>query len=234
LTDLKAVLFDLDGTLFDWDLAQREALSLVARELPHLFAGVDEAVAFRVFLDSDRAAMEGLDEVSPPDEFRARRSTLFLRMLGLDEAHAERVAAAHTRLYPAVHAPVDGARSVVRSLAGSFQLGVVSNGLPDTQYRKLETLGVRPLFGCIVLSGEVGFWKPDPRIFWEATTSLGRETGECLYVGDSYDHDVVGAKRAGLRVCWLNPQGLPPSQMDVEPDYQVSALGQVLGILANA
>jgi len=80
----------------------------------------------------------------------------------------------------------------------------------------------------------LGIRKPDPGIFWHATGLLGREPEECLYVGDSYAADVVGGKKAGVQVCWFNPGGLRPVQVDVESEYEIRALDEILEILEEA
>jgi putative hydrolase of the HAD superfamily len=67
--------------------------------------------------------------------------------------------------YPRIKAPVRSARQVVERLSVRYLLGVVSNGMPDIQYQKLETLGIQQRFRCILLSSETGIEKPDPGIF---------------------------------------------------------------------
>ncbi len=68
--------------------------------------------------------------------------------------------------------PVPGAVSVVKELSGRFRLGVISNGSPDVQYRKLEAIGLGGIFACVLLSEEIGIRKPDPRIFHIAANAL--------------------------------------------------------------
>jgi HAD superfamily hydrolase (TIGR01549 family) len=229
---LQAILFDVDDTLFDRNGAQLLVLDVIARELGNVFAGIDRQAMADAFLESDRVTTLELYGDKPVVEgVRLRRARVFLDLLGLDEAHADAIAALYVEAYPRMNAPVDGAKAVVEALAPRFQLGVVSNGLPDVQYQKLETLGIRHFFDCVVLSEELGIRKPDPRIFWHATGLLGREPGECLYVGDSHSADVVGGKEAGLQVCWLNLIGLRPAQVGVESDYEISTLVEVCEIL---
>jgi putative hydrolase of the HAD superfamily len=231
MVDLKAVLLDVDDTLFDRNLAQREAIRLIVRAFPALFAGVDEEAAADAFLESDRLTVEELEAGTLVEGYRARRSKVFLDLLGLGEEWAGQITAWYVKYYPRIDAPVQGARFLTRSLARRFQLGIVSNGLADVQYQKLKTLGFWHLFGCVVISEDVGLAKPDPRIFWRAAELLGRQPRECLHIGDSYEKDVVGARRAGMRVCWFNPSGLRPVQADSEPDFEVRALGGIPGIL---
>ena len=235
INDVKAVIFDVDDTLFDRNKAQREILRLIVRELSDVFAGIDEQTAIDAFLESDSVALQ--EYYDNPDAsghvLRARRSEAFLRILGLDEGFAGRITAMYVESYPTLDVPVEGAKSVVKSLVERFQLGVVSNGFPDVQYRKLKTLGIEGSFDCIVLSEEIGIRKPDPRIFWRAASMLVRQPEECLYIGDSYHADVPGAKKAGMQACWFNPRGLHPSQEGVKPDFEIAALHEILTILDN-
>jgi putative hydrolase of the HAD superfamily len=230
MANIKAILFDVDDTIFDRARAQRKILRLIVRELHDLFVGIDEQAALNAFFESDRLSLEEFYAGRPVEETRAVRSRTFLKLLGLSQDFAGKITEMYVESYPTIDAPVKGAKSLVRNLAGRFQLGIVSNGFPDVQYRKLRTLGMEKLFDCILLSEEIGIRKPDPGIFWKAAEMLARKPEECLYVGDSYRADVVGAKKAGVTVCWFNPDGLRPSA-EVKPDFEIVELHEILEIL---
>lgn len=230
--DLEAILFDVDDTLFDRIGAQRATLDLLTAEFADLFAGLDQETLLEAFLESDRLTVHAFNAQESCESTRTRRSRLFLEMLGLGSETVGPMTSFYVREYPHVGRPVPGARVVLEALAGRFRLGVVSDGLPDVQYRKLETLGVRHLFEVIVLSGELNIWKPDARIFAQAVGALGCSPAACLYVGDSYERDVVGARNAGLRACWFNPGRLEPPG-EVRPDFEIYALGELLENLTN-
>ena len=121
---------------------------------------------------------------------------------------------------------------MVEALKGRYQLGVVSNGFADVQYKKLAALRVDQHFRCVVLSGELGVAKPDPAIFHDAAGRLGASPGQCLYVGDSYLDDVVGAKTAGMCACWFNPCGRPAGE--VRPDMDIRSLDEIVPVLCPA
>lgn len=229
-TKLKAVIFDLDDTLFDRMKAQREILCLMVREHPEIFAGIDEEAAADAFLESDRVTFEEFNTGNPVETSRFKRSRTFLNMLGLREDFADKITHMYVNAYPRINVPVEGAVRVVTELSASFSLGIVSNGFPDVQYRKLKTLSIKNFFGCIVLSGELGIKKPDPRIFWEAASLLCVEPEQCLYVGDAYEADVLGARNARMKVCWFNPRKLRPPQTDVKPDFEIRSLDEIFGI----
>jgi putative hydrolase of the HAD superfamily len=144
---------------------------------------------------------------------------------------ADTITEIYVRDYPTVDAPVAGAVLLVSELSLRFLVGVVSNGLPDVQYRKLEAMGLRDVLSCIVLSEEIGIRKPDPRIFHHAADLLKVQPEVCLYVGNSYHSDVVGAKTAGMMTCWLNPNPLMTNSVSVKADFVISSLQEVGEIL---
>ncbi|UCD16317.1 MAG: HAD family hydrolase, partial [Candidatus Zixiibacteriota bacterium] len=134
--DVKAVLFDVDNTLFDRDRAQREVCSLIISEFNDLFSGMDRDRITKAFLLSDEEATRLFAAGGGIETSRTGRSRRFLAILGLNQDYAEQINRAYVRAYPLVDAPVDGAKAAVQQLADTFYLGVVSNGIPDVQYRK--------------------------------------------------------------------------------------------------
>ena len=225
----QAILFDIDDTLFDRNRAQIEILSLICREHAGLFVGIPENRISEAFKRSDDIATHEHEAGTLQESFRARRSKAFLHLLGLDEQHADTITRAYLEWYPRMQTPVEGAKAVVSQLATRFPLAVISNGFPDVQFTKLETLGIRHFFREITLSEQLGIAKPRPEIFLTTTAALGCEPEMCLYVGDSYECDVLGAAGAGLKSCWLNPQRVPSKS--IRPDYEIQALQQLYGIV---
>lgn len=92
-------------------------------------------------------------------------------------------------------------------LDARFRLGVISNA--DGRIEKvLERCGLRPFFEFVVDSEIVGAEKPDPVIFQEGCRRLGLPADSCLYVGDLYPVDYLGATAAGMSAVLLDPLGL--------------------------
>ena len=225
---IHGVLFDVDDTLFDRRRAQDMALQLIVREFPDLFKGMEHRQVRQAFTESDRTTCEEYDTGALTEDPRTRRSKLFLEMLGLDQAFAQEISDLYVARYPTVNAPVPGALSVVQNLASCFKLGVVSNGWPDVQYRKLEALGIRECFECVVLSEEVGVQKPHPEIFHHAASLLELRPETCLYVGDLFDIDVVGANRARMYTCWFNPGREQPPTGEISADAEIDELAALV------
>ena len=96
--------------------------------------------------------------------------------------------------------PIPRLLDSLKKLAEEYDIGVISNGGHRSQWAKLKATGLDEIFppDRVWISADLGFAKPDPRIFWRACESLGLEPSECLYVGDSEEIDGLGARRAGL------------------------------------
>jgi HAD superfamily hydrolase (TIGR01509 family) len=228
---IKAVLFDIDDTLFDRNLAQSIILESIVKKLPNVFQYLKMEQILEAFLESDRLTVAAFNAGAPSEGLRNARSRHFLSLLDIQEDCAGIITDIYVNEYPSIKASIEGAVSLVIESSRRFKVGAVSNGLPDVQYRKLETLGLRDVFAYIVLSEEIGIRKPDPEIFRRAADLLGVPRSACLYIGDSYDSDIVGAKAAGMSTCWFCRDALYPENAIVHTDYAVSSLEKLQRIL---
>lgn len=103
------------------------------------------------------------------------------------------------------YVPYDDAAYTLEQLSGKYMLALLSNGPSDGQRNKLRQCGLDKYFDPerIIVSGDYGIKKPDPRIFIIACEKLGVKPEEAVYVGDIYARDVLGAHRAGLTPVWI-------------------------------
>jgi len=221
---LRAVLFDLDDTLFDREGTQGPLLDFIMQSLPDLFAGIDRREAANAFYVADAVGLDEFNAQASEDAVRLTRGRTFLRMLGLPEKYAGRIVELYLDNYARIGKPVDGARAVLTTLAGRYKLGLISNGFVDIQRQKLDALGVTELFDCVVFSSEVGIQKPAPEIFHYAAALLSCKPEACLYVGNSYEHDMVGSHDAGMQACWFNSRGMRLTRGLKKPTYEIASL----------
>ena len=120
--------------------------------------------------------------------------------LPLDDVQDALLAAVRFRAYPEVPAVLERLR------AGGARLAVVSNwdvSLHDV----LERTRLRALVDRVVISAELGAAKPDPAIFRAALERLGASAAEAIHVGDSVEHDVAGARAAGIEAILVARDG---------------------------
>jgi len=120
---------------------------------------------------------------------------------------------------------------VVRRAVPGRRVGMITNGPAETQTAKIDLLGLRPLFDFIIISGEFGSAKPDRKIFEEALM-LGHATPqESVFIGDSPEFDMAGARNAGLRVVWMNPHSQPWEGPESAPELEIRSLHYVRALL---
>ena len=117
----------------------------------------------------------------------------------------------------------------VATLAERYRLGVVANQQASVR-AALERDGLAPYFAVWAVSGDLGYEKPDPRIFEHALSVAGAEPSRSAMAGDRLDYDVLPAQRAGMRAVWVL-RGEAPSTPSAEqlavPDAAVRSLEEL-------
>jgi putative hydrolase of the HAD superfamily len=190
---ISLVLFDLDDTLF----AHRRAVDegIVA------FSGRDDA-AFWHELEEKHYHRYLAGELDFFEQRRARARD-YVAPLELDDAAADAWFTDYFEEYRRAWTLHDDTLACLDALA-PYQLGLITNGDLAFQSEKIAALGLSGRFSHVVASGEVGFAKPDPRIFTGACELFGTPASEAVYVGDRLQTDAIGAAAAGLTGVWLD------------------------------
>ena len=196
----EAVIFDVDGTLLNWDASIHNALIavqaeyevLASAELVRAFplAVTDYAFVIRGGFVADRRHWMLFVDPLPP----------WRRVLpGMDDGTVTAIAHRFRSLLRPVR--YDDVLPALAALRSQHRLAVLSNN-PRVE-TVVEQLGIRHFFEAVVAAPE-GYRKPDPRAFLETCDAIGAKPGDCAYVGDSLLADVAGAQGAGLNAVFLD------------------------------
>jgi 2-haloacid dehalogenase len=199
-SSLRAILFDLDHTLLDFDRAQRLALRGALRDFSLPFSAA-VLPTFRAINDELWAQYRrGEIAQAALAVERFRRLLLFLRA---DPGRAARLSESFLDHLGARGDRLPGCRALLARLARRHRLGVVTNGIDRVQRSRLEAAALPRYFGVVVTSEGCGFAKPDPRILEVALRALAVRPEEALFVGDDPATDGEAAARAGVAFCWI-------------------------------
>jgi 2-haloacid dehalogenase len=221
------LLFDADGTLFDYDKAETVALSSTFRAFDIHYEPT-YADAYRVINGQFWRDFElGLiDQKS----LRTSRFSQLFDSLGL-EADPLSFSRKYLEYLSMGTYLIDGAEEVLAALQPDYRLAIITNGLKDVQRPRLASSSIGAYFEVLVISEEIGKAKPDPAIFDAAFDLLGNPAlEEVLIIGDSLTSDIAGGYRYGIDTCWFNPSNLDPDQ-DLDIVHTITDLRQLLDIL---
>jgi putative hydrolase of the HAD superfamily len=237
---IRAVLFDLGGTLLDYN----------PDHLPWLTwerAGVESAHAYLVARGYDLAAetfAARFVDALPERWERAAQGKGNLRLGDrLREAcvacgvapSPEDVEEAIARYIAPLDARVTIYEDTVTTLDALCQrelkIGLVSNTMWPGEFhrRDLERYGLVPYLDHTVFSADVGVWKPQPGIYHLSLDALGVAANEAVFVGDRPEHDVLGAQRVGMRGVHKRRPG--DASNDVHPDAAITHLAELLPLI---
>lgn len=196
----KAVFFDLDGTVYDYNYGDRKGKEAIASYMEKTFGLPREEAraAMRwAFLESRERI--GYDCGSSHN--RLIRYQMMLEHLSLPvHPHAMALASLYWETLIGLSAPEPGLIPLLKALrARGLVTGFGTNMTAMIQFKKLDHLGLWPYTDVLVTSEEVGTEKPDRRVFDWCARKASLPNEACIFIGDTWAHDVRGADGAGMK-----------------------------------
>ena len=226
---ITTISFDADGTLWDFEGVMHRALGCTLAELRRLVPAVPDSLSVETLiairdqvaeehknrgLTHEAIRLEAFKQTlqfikSPDDDLAVHLNTLYLKHRFED-----------ILLFDDVLPTLD-------VLQGGYTMGLLSNG---NTYP--ERCGLAGYFQFVVFAQDHGIQKPDPRLFEIAIERAGCTKRQLLHVGDSFQNDVTGAKRAGIKSVWLNRQ-CEDKEMKEQPNFEISSLTELIEVLES-
>lgn len=231
----KAILLDLDDTIIDFGSSAGPAWRAVCEAGSQEVTGLDAEALF----DAITAIRKWY--WADPERHREGRADLraastriveqALAGLGHDRPQLARAMAesyrdfraAAIRLFPGALDALERLRDL------GIRLGLVTNGTGADQRAKIDRFGLARYFDHILIEGEFGYGKPEPRVYTAAMHVLGTQPPVTWFVGDNLEWDVAAPQRLGLHAVWLDAAraGLPPGA-PVRPQRIIHSLAELL------
>ncbi|MBK1440054.1 HAD family hydrolase [Parapedobacter sp. ISTM3] len=215
---IKGLLFDYGGTL---DTNGRHWAAVIWEAYQTHHVGIDRRLFSKAYVYGER--MLAINPIIKPEH-------TFLDVISLkleqqfDYLEANGAVVERGRIPDIALMCEDIARNTVHlaelilnKLRGSYRMVIVSNFYGNLK-TVLADFGILHFFDNVVESAVVGVRKPDAQIYRLGVDALGYAPTECLAIGDSYEKDMIPAKRAGCRTVWLNVEGWEESGLD---EYQI-------------
>ena len=226
---IKAILFDINGTLID--INTDEANEEIYRGLSHIltYQGISmrrwevRNEYYRIMNVQRKASQEKYPEFNVVELFREflnRRCTVpgiipaeKLAWLPVFLAEAYRgISRNRLQLYP-------GVLDVLNDLRLRFKLAAISDAQTAWCLPEMRAVGIDGYFDPVIVSGNFGYRKPDPRLFTAALTALQEAAENVLFVGNDMFRDVYAAKQLGIKTVFFSSNQGRKQAEGVKPDY---------------
>ena len=225
----QTLLFDVDDTLLDFNLAENAALTRLFEQ--------ENMTVTPAMLTRYKEINEGLwraferGEVTKSVLHNTRFSRFFEEYgITVDGAHFE---AGFQRYLQEAHYYVEGAYDVIAELAEMYDLYIVSNGKMATQNKRLLDADLAKYFKGIFISEQTGYQKPMIEFFDYVFAHVeGLDRNKTLIIGDSLTADIKGGLQAGIHTCWFNIHDIENTS-DIQPHYEIKKLHELHSIVES-
>ena len=202
---IKAVIFDLDNTLYNFDAANEFGIRALAAYTEPVF-GWDYPRMKDLYEESREKLTERMGDVGSAHNRLLRFQNLLEEKKLPLHPHALEMAKAYWRGVLDNMAPSPGAREIMEELRRmGVRIGLGTDMTAYMQYEKLIRLGLMEYMDFIVSSEEAGTDKPGNAFFMLCARKAGCLPGECLFIGDNIVRDYGGAAAAGMQARWFIP-----------------------------
>jgi putative hydrolase of the HAD superfamily len=228
--EIRALLFDVNGTLIDIETDERmeEAYRAIAHFLTYqgiaLRRGEVRDLYFQIMKEQFAASLEvypEFDVVAIWREVLRRNATDYTLSLGPEKLREMPLFLAElqrgiTRKRLVAFAQT---QEILAELKTRHRLAVVSDAQSPYALGELRAVGLADYFTVIIISGDYGYRKPDPRLFQAALTKLQVRPQEAIFIGNDRYRDVLGARQVGMKTILFCPNGYQGGSPETEPDY---------------
>ncbi|MET3688633.1 putative hydrolase of the HAD superfamily [Priestia megaterium] len=216
---IKAVIFDLDGTLLDRDSSLKLFIQDQYRRYSKELAHIPKQEYISRFIELDHKGYVWKDKVY--QQLLNEYDPLNLTWEGmLDD---------YLHYFPAHCVPFLHMEDVLKELKKKgLLLGMITNGFTDFQWMNIRALGIDHYFDTILVSEQEGIKKPHKDIFLRALKVLDVSAEESVYIGDHPENDVLGARGAGMHAVWKKDAFFDGNFTD---SYVIEDLKELLNVI---
>lgn len=231
---MKALIFDVDDTLYDLEEPLRKTFNDYYRDVYH----IDINLLFQyVRKYSDQIFDASMDGTITMDDMYVYRLQHAFQEFGISLSRKDALSFQHTYAsYQTKISMTDQMKSCLDDLkkSGIF-LGVISNGTVEHQMDKINSLNLTKWIPeqHIIISGGCDFSKPDIRIFQYAEAKLQLDHDNTWYIGDTYKNDIEAPSAFGWHTVWYNHRGYRLEGNKPAPDFTVSSEEELTDLLAK-
>jgi len=224
----RLILFDLDGTVFDYNKAEEYALK---KSLEHFDIDCNFDSCLEKYRKINRRVWNEFEKGKTGlEELRVKRFDILFDILNIKQ-NIEEFSKKYLYFISKTSFVTEGAEDIISYLRPEYKLALATNGIYSVQYERLKRSSLSSYFDVFVVSEEIGFAKPDPDFFtYVFKKARHSDKSTALIVGDSLSSDIKGGLDFGIDTCWFNP-GKVRNEVGISPTYEIEKLFQIKDIV---
>ncbi|MDU5503902.1 MAG: YjjG family noncanonical pyrimidine nucleotidase [Anaerococcus vaginalis] len=222
---IKAVLIDIDDTIFDFEKCSKNAFKKTLKKLDLSYKEKDFSYFNKV--NDILWTKQKLGELNINQVF-IERSNMMSKYFGLDIEKEIFNNLFVEFLYDEIEI-VDEIEDLLSYLSNKYQIFAASNGVYDMQVNRIKKSNLDKYFDEIFVSDKIGFEKPDKRFFQKIMNITKFSNNDLIMIGDSIKSDIIGAKNSNIKSIYFNKENKKNS--DENFTYQVKNLSEIKKIL---
>ncbi|WIY60764.1 HAD family hydrolase [Bacillus arachidis] len=190
---IRAVLFDLDGTLLDRRQSLESFIGDQYNRYAAHFTEIEKNEYCTRFVQLDNNGYTWKDKVY----------AILLKEYNITTLTVEQLLHDYVTEFTNHCIPFPNMHELLQQLQNqNIAIGIITNGFTEFQMNNLRALQLHTYTNTILVSEAEGIKKPHPAIFERALKQLNVQAEECIYVGDHPENDVMGAEKAGMTAVW--------------------------------
>ncbi len=224
----KLILFDLDGTLFDYNKAEEYALK---KSFEHFDIDCNFNFCLEEYKKINKSVWNEFEKGKTGlEELRVKRFEILFDVSNIKQ-NIEEFSKKYLYFISRTSFVTEGAEDIISYLRPDYKLALATNGIYRVQYERLKRSSLSSYFDVFVVSEEIGFAKPAPDFFncvFKKVRHSDKSTA--LIVGDSLSSDIKGGLDFGIDTCWFNP-GKVAKEVNISPTYEIEKLTQIRDIV---
>lgn len=226
---IKYILWDIDGTLINFSLAEASAMKFCFEKY-NIGECTDEKL--RVYKEINDKYWRKLEkgELSKIEVLEGRFKEFF-SLYNIDTSIVSEFNMDYLKSTGDFAYCNTNAKEVVSALKDKYKQFAATNGTVIAQNKKLSKSGLNSFLDDVFISEKIGFNKPSKQFFDAIFNKVcSNNPNEYIIIGDSLTSDMMGGKNAGIKTCWYNPKN-KENNIDYIPNYEIKDLKEVLTII---
>ena len=218
LEEIKCILFDLDNTLIDRQMAAYLTYQAIIHED---FPDFSEEEILKIV--SEIMVWDGEGHIEKELVF-----TPYIEKYGIQNKTWKTYHEIWPIELPKYTIEFPDSCEVLEYVKQKYRIGLVTNGSVESQSEKINHTDLARHFEMILIPAELGLQKPDERVFLEACRRMDAKPEECIFIGDGLKTDIIGSSSVGMKTIWVHPDVKRTSDLPWQRIYKIKDLLEIL------